>query len=263
MRTATEEPRAARARGKGDALTEKQWLWLYRTMLMGRRLDDLEIQLKRQNQIYFQISGAGHEATLAAAALHLKAGHDWFFPYYRDRALCLGLGVTPTEMLLEGVGAAADPASGGRQMPSHWGHAKHNIVSQSSPTGTQFLHAVGCAEAALLWPKLDAKGAAGVEADEVAYVSAGDGTTSEGEFFEALNTACNLKLPVLFHIEDNGYAISVPVEVQTAGGSISGLLSGYPDLLKLEFDGCDVEASSRAWAEAVAYARARKGPVLL
>ncbi len=263
MRTATEEPRPTRARGRGEALSEKQRLWLYRTMLMSRRLDDLEIQLKRQNQIYFQISGAGHEATLAAAALYLKGGYDWFFPYYRDRALCLGVGVTPTEMLLEAVGAADDPASGGRQMPSHWGHAKLNIVSQSSPTGTQFLHAVGCAEAALLWPQLAAKNAARFEADEVAYVSAGEGTTSQGEFFEALNTACNLKLPVLFHIEDNGYAISVPVEVQTAGGSISRLLSGYPDLLRLEFDGCDPESACRAWAEAVAHARARKGPVLL
>lgn len=238
-------------------------LAIYRNMVLSRRLDDVEIQLKRLNRIFFQISGAGHEATLTAAAQHLKPGYDWFFPYYRDRALCLGLGVTPLEMLLQGVGAATDPASGGRQMPSHWGHARHNIPSQSSPTGTQFLNAVGCAEAALRWSDVGGRAGEHFHEDEVVYVSSGDGTTSEGEFFEALNTACNLKLPVIFHIEDNEYAISVPVEVQTAGGSISSLVSGYPELLRLEFDGCDPEASYQAWAEGVAYARARRGPVLM
>lgn len=245
------------------ALTERMALRVYRVMLLSRRLDDLEIQLKRQNLAFFQISGAGHEATLAAATLHLKPGHDWFFPYYRDRALCLGLGITPEAMLYQTVGAAADRASGGRQMPSHWGDQDLNVVSESSPTGTQFITAVGCAEAGLLWPKLKAKNPKRFESDEVVYVSAGEGTTSEGWFFEALNTACSDKLPVLFHIEDNGYAISVPVEKQTPGGNITHLLSGYPNLLRLEFDGCDPEACSQAWAEGVAYARARKGPVLL
>ncbi|MBC7792313.1 MAG: dehydrogenase E1 component subunit alpha/beta, partial [Clostridia bacterium] len=275
---------AGEKRAPAAKLTDKQRLQLYKTMVMSRRVDDLEIQLKRQNRIFFQISGAGHEATLTAAAMHLRSGYDWFFPYYRDRALCLGLGVTPYEMLLQAVGAAADPASGGRQMPSHWGHAAHNIPSQSSPTGTQFLNAVGCAEAGIYYGKLskatkisedaasfgvsrpglkNALADAAFHDDEVVYVSCGDGTTSEGEFYEALNTACNAKLPVIFHVEDNGYAISTPVEVQTPGASISKLLSGYPNLLRLEFDGCDPEQSYIMWEEAVAYARARKGPVLV
>lgn len=246
-------------------LTDAERLQLYRVMHTSRRLDDLEIQLKRQQKVFFQISGAGHEATLAAAAMVLDPTKDWFFPYYRDRALCLGLGVTPYEQLLQSVGAKDDPASGGRQMPSHWGHKDYNIVSSSSPTGTQFLNAVGAAEAAM---RAEAVGGGAAKAvrftnDEVVYVSSGEGTTSEGEFFEALNTACNLALPVIFHIEDNGYAISVPVEVQTAGGSISKLLSGFPNLLRLEFDGCDIDESMSAWREAVAHARARKGPVLM
>jgi 2-oxoisovalerate dehydrogenase E1 component len=230
-------------------------------MLLSRRLDDLEIALKRQNQVYFQISGAGHEATLAAAALHLDAASDWFFPYYRDRALLLGLGVTPYEMLLQSVGAADDPASGGRQMPSHWGHRRLHVVSQSSPTGTQFLNAVGFAEAGMRARTLGL--AIERQDQEVIYVSAGDGTTSEGEFFEALNTACNLALPVIFHIEDNGYAISVPVEVQTAGGSISKLVGGFPGLKIFEFDGCDIDASCQAWEQGVRHARRGKGPVLM
>jgi 2-oxoisovalerate dehydrogenase E1 component len=237
----------------------------YRIMYQSRKIDDKEIQLKNQSQIFFQISGAGHEAILTAAGLCLRPGYDWFFPYYRDRALCLALGVTSYEMFLQAVGAADDPASGGRQMPSHWGHRRHNIVSQGSPTGSQCLQAVGCAEAGLLYEKLPGIGGrdSHFKADEVTYVSLGDGTTSEGEFWESLNTACLGRLPVVYLVEDNGWAISVPVEVQTPGGSVSDLLRSFPDLLIVKADGTDFADSYRAMQEAVAYARDRRGPALV
>jgi 2-oxoisovalerate dehydrogenase E1 component len=247
---------------------------MYRLMYLSRRTDDREIMLKRQQKIFFQISGAGHEALLVAAGTALKPGYDWFFPYYRDRALCLTLGVTVEDMLLQAVGAAADPASGGRQMPSHWGSRKLNIVSQSSATATQILHAVGCAEAGRYFsrhPEAAQKHEGDYRAykdvsfhgDEVVYTSLGEGSTSQGEFWEALNTASNQKLPVLFVVEDNGYAISVPVEVNTPGGNISKLVANFPNFYFAEVDGTDPVESYRAFEKAVAHCRSGKGPALV
>src|SRR5262245_52646750 len=254
-----------------QGLTGQQLIDAYRIMYTSRRVDDREILLKRQQKVFFQISGAGHEAIGVAAAYALRSNYDWFFPYYRDRALCLALGATAYEMLLGSVGAADDPSSGGRQMPSHWAFKNLNVATQSSATGTQILHAVGCAEAGRYFSKRPsaAQKADGdyrqfrdvqFYGDEISYVSLGDGTTSEGEFWEALNTASNKKLPVLFCIEDNGYAISVPVEVQTAGGDISKLVSGFPNLYRQRCDGTDAIESHAVMRRAVDNCRKNRGP---
>ncbi len=260
-----------------EGLTHEQLIEAYRIMYTSRRIDDREILLKRQQKIYFQMSGAGHEAIGVAAGMALKPGYDWFYPYYRDRALCLALGAKPLDMFLQGVGAADDPSSGGRQMPSHWSYRKLNIVTQSSPTGSQILQAVGCAEAGRYFahrrraaetppattPDYRQFKNVTFQGDEVSYVSLGDGTTSEGEFWEAMNATALNKLPVIFCVQDNGYAISVPVEVQTAGGSISRLVSGFPNFHFEEVDGTDPVASSAAFQRAVKYCREGHGPAFV
>jgi 2-oxoisovalerate dehydrogenase E1 component len=258
---------------KYQGLDRETLIRLYRTMFLSRRLDDREIQLKRQNRIFFQISSAGHEAVTAAAGLLLRPGVDWLYPYYRDRALCLMVGVTPFEMLLQAVGAKDDPSSGGRQMPSHWGHKHFNIVSKSSCTGTQYVQAVGAAEATVYFdrhPKALAQAKKAPlgefvnhDPEEIVYVSSGDGATSEGEFWESLNAVCAKKLPIFYLIEDNGYAISVPIEVQTAGSSISKLIKGFPTLYVSECDGTDPLESYATCKEAIQYVRDRRGPALV
>jgi len=257
-----------------DALSSQELIHIYRLMYLSRRIDDREILLKRQQKIFFQISAAGHEAFQVAAGLALKPGYDWFFPYYRDRGLTLTLGVSPTDMFLQAVGAGTDPASGGRQMPTHWSSRELNIVSTSSSTATQVLHAVGCAEAGRYFSR-HPETAQRVEGDyrafrdvtfhgdEVVLTCIGEGSTSQGEFWEALNTASNRKLPVIFMIEDNGWAISVPVEVNTPGGNISRLVANFPNFHFEEVDGTDPEASLRAFQRAAEHCRAGLGPAFV
>ncbi|HZY62764.1 MAG TPA: dehydrogenase E1 component subunit alpha/beta [Edaphobacter sp.] len=255
-------------------LTPEKLVEFYRLMYLSRRTDDREIVLKRQQKIFFQVSCAGHEALLVAAGMAMRPGYDWFFPYYRDRAICLALGNTVEEQLLQSVGAAEDIASGGRQMPSHWSSPRLNIVTTSSSTATQCLHAIGCAEAGRYFsrhPEAAAKHTGDYRefkdvkfhGDEVVYTSIGEGSTSQGEFWESLNTASNEKLPVVYVVEDNGYAISTPVETNTPGGNISRLIANFPNFHFAEIDGTDPIASYKAMVEAVAYCRAGKGPALV
>jgi 2-oxoisovalerate dehydrogenase E1 component len=259
-------------------MSPAQLIEFYRLMYLSRRTDDREIVLKRQQKIFFQVSCAGHEALLVAAGMAMRPGYDWFFPYYRDRAICLALGNTVADQLLQAVGAAADPASGGRQMPSHWSSTKLHIVTTSSATATQCLHAIGCAEAGRYFSQHPAaaaeKPASGwgdyrdfkdiaFHGDEVVYVSIGEGSTSQGEFWESLNTASNAKLPVVYVVEDNEYAISTPVEANTPGGNISRLIANFPNFHFAEIDGTDPQACYAAMVEAVAYARSGQGPALV
>jgi 2-oxoisovalerate dehydrogenase E1 component len=274
MEAAISSVRASAKFPAADGLSAQQRVEIYRLMFLSRAVDDREILLKRQQKTFFQVSGAGHEALQVGAALALRAGYDWFFPYYRDRALVLALGVTPYDMLLQAVGAASDPASGGRQMPTHWSSRSLHIVSTSSSTTTQLLHAVGCAEAGRAFsrnPAMAAKAEGDYRAfhdvefhgDEIALACVGEGSTSQGEFWEALNTASNQKLPVIFMVEDNGYAISVPVEVNTPGGNISRLVANFPNFHFSEVDGNDPVASLRAFQQAAEHCRAGRGPALV
>ena len=274
MGVAVSSAQALSPANSAGGLSPQQLIEIYRLMYLSRRLDDREILLKRQQKIFFQISAAGHEALQVGAALALKPGYDWYFPYYRDRALCLAVGVTPTDMFLQAVGAATDPASGGRQMPTHWSSRSLNIVSTSSSTATQVLHAVGCAEAGRYFTR-HPEAASRVEGDyrayrdvtfhgdEVVLTCVGEGSTSQGEFWEALNTASNQKLPVIFCVEDNGYAISVPVEVNTPGGNISKLVANFPNFHFAEIDGTDAEACLRAFQAAAEHCRAGLGPAFV
>lgn len=264
------QQRAEEVEVRHGGLTSEELVRAYRNVYLSRRLDDKEIQLKRQNRIYFQISGAGHEVILTAAGMALRPSYDWFIGYYRDRALMTQLGMTAKESLMAAYGSRADVTSGGRQMPCHWSHPRLHVIGKSSCVGTQFLQGAGAAEVSWYLDQVEsARDAVEAESgfayneDDVVLVTTGDGTTSEGEFFEALNTACNKKLPVIFLVEDNGYAISTPVEVNTAGGSISKLVGGFPDLHIVECDGCDLVDSYRAMSGAAEWCRARKGPALV
>jgi 2-oxoisovalerate dehydrogenase E1 component len=274
MESAVSSARVPATAAFNGHLSAPEMVEIYRLMYLSRRLDDREILLKRQQKIFFQVSGAGHEALQVAAGLALRPGYDWFFPYYRDRALCLALGVTPTEMLLQAVGAGTDTASGGRQMPMHFSSRRLNIVSTSSSTTTQLLHAVGCAEAGRYFSR-HPDAAAKVKGDyrefrdvtfhgdEVALACLGEGSTSQGEFWEAINTASNQKLPVIFCVEDNGYAISVPVEVNTPGGNISRLVANFPNFHFAEIDGTDAEECLHAFQAAAEHCRAGLGPAFV
>jgi len=245
-----------------DGIDAAEALEDFRRACISRALDDREIALQKQTRVFFQISGAGHEALLLGLARHLRPGYDWFFPYYRDQALMLGLGVTPETILLQAVGSAADPSSGGRQMPAHWGDAARHVVTQSSPTGSQCLPAVGCAEAARYLSRRTHLEGTVAHGDELTYVSLGEGATSEGDFWESLNSACTLHLPVLFVVADNGYAISVPVSDQ-APAPVAELVRGFRGLAVHTVDGCDYFAVRRLAEHAVPLVRAGVGPALI
>ena len=251
-----------------NKLRKEDLLWMLRNILIARKVDDLEIVMKKQSKAFFQISGAGHEGILTAVAKAMRPSKDWFVAYYRDRALCLGLGVTPYEMFCQANGNTGDSSGGGRQMPSHWGNKKLHIFNKSSCTGTQFHHACGLAEGGRFLHSLKEEGVdIGIHpvcADEVIYCSTGDGTLAQGEFWEALTSAIVNKWPIIFLVEDNGYAISTPKDIQLPqGGSISKTLHNFPGLKILSTDGnCPIE-SYATMVLACNHARGKKGPVLV
>ena len=224
----------------------------FRYMYMARKTDDKILTMLKQGKAFFHIGGSGHEAAQVGAAFALKPGHDWAYPYYRDLSFSLAFGYRVEDVFLDALNRAKGPDSGGFAMPFHYGHRGLRIVSQSSPTGTQYLQAVGTA-----------LGAVRDGLDEVAYVSSGEGATSEGEFHEALNWSAREKLPVIFHIEDNRYAISVSKREQTAGESVYRLVSGFDGLNRYEIDGCDYFAAYQTAVDAVEKARKGKGPSLI
>lgn len=239
---------------KFEKLKNKQLLKILEEMLFSRTFDYKIMNLLRQGKASFLIAGSGHEAIQIAMGKILKPKLDWAYPYYRDMAFMLALGQTPQDVMLQMLGKADDPANGGRQMPNHYGSKEFNVPSQSSPTGTQFLQAVGTA---LAFQKIGE--------NRIVYVSSGDGTTSQGEFHEAVNWASREKLPVIFVIQNNGWAISVPVQNQTAGkdSSIVEMMKGYENLLRIKFDGTDYVESWEVAQKAYQYAESGKGPVLL
>ena len=238
--------------GRLHGFIKKDLLSVYRKMVIARTLDEKMLILLKQGKSFFHIGCSGHEAAQLAAAEVMRPGEDWAYPYYRDAALCLGLGMTAREQLLCFFAKNDDPNSGGRQMPQHYGHRELRIVSQSSPTGTQFLQAVGCG-ITCKWEKNKS----------IVYVSCGEGTTSQGDFHEALNWASREKLPVIFHVEDNNYAISVHKSEQISGSSIYSMVSGYQNLARYDIDGTDFFESYLAFKEASERGRKLKGPAVI
>lgn len=235
-------------------MTKEELISVLRYMMLSRAIDEKILRMLKQGKVFFHIGCAGHEAIQVAMARALKPGYDWAFPYYRGLAFSLTLGIKPEEVFLHSLGKADDPFTGGRQMPGHYGSKALNIPTQSSPTGSQYLQAVGCALASVKLGR-----------DEVTFVSSGEGATSEGEFHEAVNWASREKLPVIFLIENNRWAISVPVENQVAGegGSVYEMTKGYKNLLRLKVDGTNFLESNVASVSAVKYARSGQGPVLI
>ena len=236
---------------KLNGFTKKEILEVYYKMSLSRALDEKMLILLKQGKSFFHMGASGHEAAQLAAASLIKEGKDWSYPYYRDSAYCLGLGMTAREQLLSFLSKADDPNSGGRQMPMHYGHKDLRIISQSSPTGSQFLQALGSALAA----QYD-------DSNDIVYVSSGEGTTSQGDFHEALNWASNSKAPIIFHIQDNEYAISTHRSEQSAD-SVYTRAAGYKNLTRYDVDGTDFFETHLAFKKACERGRKGQGPSVI